>query len=366
VTLPASLGGASYSQLQRALEQGVENKWITNSMGGEVRPEIQSQAFSYWPGGSGQVDNMKACIELEHATWKMNEQSANYSPTDPNVAAAVRLMGYNLGVTNAYYSNTVSGTAKIGVQLSNDGVAPFYYPWTVTLGLKNSAGTVVKTWDTPWDLRTVMPRKIRAFPDWGVGADPTYRDFGYAQYFDTTVNLSGVANAGYQLVLRVKNPLESVNANAKKLRFANATQNADGWLGLGSITVGSAAGATTVEAENPANTLTGGAVVASCSGCSGGSKVGYVGNGATLVFTNVGSASAGNRTLTLSYLSAVARTATVKVNGGTATSVDFPATADWNTVGTRSLTVPLVAGTNTFTIANPTGWAPDIDKLTIT
>jgi hypothetical protein len=365
VTLPASLGGASYSQLQRALEQGVENKWITNSMGGEVRPEIQSQAFSYWPGGSGQVDNMKACIELEHATWKMNEQSANYSAADPNVAAAVRLMGYNLGVTNAYYSNTVSGTAKIGVQISNDGVAPFYYPWTVTLGLKNSAGTVVKTWDTPWDLRTVMPRKIRAFPDWGVGADPTYRDFGYAQYFDTTVNLSGIANAGYQLVLRVKNPLEPINANAKKLRFANATQNTDGWLGLGSITVGSAAGATTVEAENPANTLTGGAVVASCSGCSGGSKVGYVGNGATLVFTNVSSATAGNRTLTLSYLSAVARTATVTVNGGTATSVDFPATADWNTVGTRSLTVPLVAGTNTITIANPTGWAPDIDKLTI-
>ncbi|ADB30610.1 Carbohydrate binding family 6 [Kribbella flavida DSM 17836] len=365
VTLPASLGGASYSQLQRALEQGVENKWITNSMGGEVRPEIQSQAFNYWPGGSGQVDNMKACIELEHATWKMNEQSSGYSPTDPNVAAAVRLMGYNLTVTNAYYPNSVSGTAKVGVQISNTGVAPFYYPWTVTLGLKNSAGTVVKSWDTSWDLRTVMPRRIRAFPDWGVGADPTYRDFGYPQYFDTTVNLSGVANAGYQLVLRVKNPLEAVNANAKKLRFANATQNADGWLSLGAITVGSAAGASTVEAENPANTLTGGAVTAPCTGCSGGAKVGYVGNGATVAFNNVTSATGGNRTLTVSYLSAVARTATVKVNGGTPISVDFPATADWNTVGTRSLTVPLAAGANTITIANPTGWAPDLDKITI-
>jgi hypothetical protein len=27
--------------------------------------------------------------------------------------------------------------------------------------------------------------------------------------------------------------------------------------------------------------------------------------------------------------------------------------------------VPLVAGSNTITIANPTGWAPDVDKLTI-
>src|SRR6185312_6261860 len=37
VTLPQSLGGADYAQLQRALNMGVENKWITDSMGGEVR-----------------------------------------------------------------------------------------------------------------------------------------------------------------------------------------------------------------------------------------------------------------------------------------------------------------------------------------
>ena len=32
-----------------------------------------------WPGGSGQVDNMKACIELEHTTWKINQTSQSYS-----------------------------------------------------------------------------------------------------------------------------------------------------------------------------------------------------------------------------------------------------------------------------------------------
>ncbi len=48
-----------------------------------------------------------------------------------------------------------------------------------------------------------------------MGSDPTYRDYGYPQYFATTVDLAGVANGGYQLVLRVKNPLEAVSANAK-------------------------------------------------------------------------------------------------------------------------------------------------------
>ncbi|MFF5288845.1 fibronectin type III domain-containing protein [Paractinoplanes globisporus] len=252
VTLPQSLGGADYAQLQRALNMGVENKWITDSMGGEVRPEIQSSAFTSWPGGSGQVDNMKACIELEHTTWKINQTSQSYSGSDPNVAAAVRLMGYDLTATHAYYPNSVTGsTATVGVTIANNGVAPFYYPWTVSLGLKNSAGTVVKTWDTPWDLRTVMPLKIRAFPDWNVGADPAYRDFGYPQYFQTSVSTTGVAGGSYQLVLKVKNPLEALSPAAKKLRFGNATQNADGWLGLGSIGVGSGGGTDTTAPSTP-------------------------------------------------------------------------------------------------------------------
>ncbi|MFF7334782.1 DUF4832 domain-containing protein [Streptomyces sp. NPDC008150] len=370
VTLPESLGGASYSQLQLALDQGVENKWTTASMGGEVRPEIQSTAFNYWPAGSGSVDNMKACLELEHTTWKIDEGSANYSATDANVGAAVREMGYDLNVDHAYFQNTASGTTKVGVRINNDGVAPFYYNWTVSLGLKDSSGNVVKTWDTSWDLRKVMPTKIRAFPDWGVGSDPTYLDYGYAQYFDTSVNLAGVATGNYQLVMKVKNPLSAISSNAKQLRFANATQNADGWLGLGAMAVGSSTGTgggtnASYEAEASGNTLSGGAVVASCAGCSGGSKVGYVGNGGKLTFNGVNGGSGGSQQITIAYASAVARSATVQVNGGTAQTVSFPATTDWTTPGTKSLTVNLGSGSNnTITIANPSDWAPDIDRLT--
>lgn len=366
VTLPQSLGGAGYAQLQRALGQGAENKWITDSMGGEVRPEIQSSAFVSWPGGSGQVDNMKACIELEHTTWKINEGSQSYAPSDPNVAAAVRLMGYDLTVGNAYFKNTASGTTNVGVRISNNGVAPFSYPWTVTLGLKNSAGSVVKTFDTPWDLRTVMPLKIRAFPDWGVGPDPTYLDFGYPQYFQTGVNLSGVPNGSYQWVLRVKNPLETVSANAKKLRFANATQGADGWLGLGPVTVGASGTAPSYEAEAAGNTLSGGAVTAACTACSGGAKVGYVGNGATLKVNGVAGGTGGTRTITIAYTTAEARTFTIAADGGAPVTVSAPSTGGWNTVGTVTATLSLNAGAaNSLTIANPTGWAPDIDRVSV-
>ncbi|WP_033342999.1 DUF4832 domain-containing protein [Catenuloplanes japonicus] len=353
VTLPVSMGGASYGQLQRTLDAGVENKWITSSIGGELRPEIQSTAFQSWPNGSGAVDNLKACIELSHASWMINEGSGGYSSSDANVAAAVRLMGYNLTADNAYYKNTASGTTNVGVAISNTGVAPFYYPWQVTLGLQNSAGTVVKTWDTPWDLRTVQPRTLRDFPDWGTGGG--HRDFGYSQYFQTSVDLSGVASGGYRWVLRVKNPLEAVNASAaKKLRFANTTQQTDGWLGLGDVTVGSSS-SVSYEAEAAGNTLTGGALVASCSGCSGSAKVGYLGNGATLTFNGL---AGGTRTVTVYYASAVTRTATI--NGQ---PITFPATAGWESVGAVTTTVNVAAGT--ITVANPSDWAPDIDRITV-
>ncbi|MDT0440493.1 carbohydrate-binding protein [Streptomyces sp. NPDC005840] len=367
VTLPVSMGGAGYSQLQKELDRGVENRWTTASMGGEVRPEIQPTAFASWPGGSGAVDDMKACLELEHTTWKMNEGSAAYAPDDPKVAAAVRLMGYDLGVDRAYFHDTAQGTTTIGVRMTNDGVAPFYYPWTVSLGLKDASGTVVKSWATPWDLRQVMPAKIRAFPDWGVGADPTYLDYGYARYFDTSVDLSGVAPGGYQLVMKAKNPLENVSAAAKKLRFATSGQNADGWLALGAMTVGSQSGGPhSYEAEATGNTLTGTAVRADCAGCSGGAKVGYLGNGATLTFNGVDGGTGGTRTVTVHYTTAESRTATVRANGGTAKTVAFAPTADWTTTATTTLTLDLAAGTgNTVTLANSGAWAPDIDRITV-
>ena len=54
-------------------------------MGGEVRPEIQSlRVPAPGPAARAQVDNLKACIELEHTTWKINEQSGqSYSPATP-------------------------------------------------------------------------------------------------------------------------------------------------------------------------------------------------------------------------------------------------------------------------------------------
>jgi len=56
----------------------------------------------------------------------------------------------------------------------------------------------------------------------------------------------------------------------------------------------------------------------------------------------------------------------ISANGGTAVTVTPAATADWQTVASTAVTLTLAAGSsNTITIANPSGWSPDIDRIVI-
>ncbi|WP_168122327.1 fibronectin type III domain-containing protein [Paenibacillus sp. HB172176] len=569
MTLPVSMGGWSDAFLQLALDNGAENRWMDEVIGGEARPEIQGSMFSNWPTGGGQVSNLKDSIELTHISWMINQQGiSGYSASDPGVSEAIRLMGYEYHVTDAYYNDIAAGVPlKVGVSIENLGVAPFYYQWPVKLGLKNAQGDIVKEWDTTWDITKVLPSEVRTFPDWNSGQ--TYLDLADPQYYEASVGTSGVAGGTYSLVMRVVNSLENVTEAsvrdnieewqpflpAKKFRFANADQNADGWLNLGSVAIGAGApdstppsaptnlavsaydsdsvsltwspstddvgvtgyevyrdgasagttataaftdtgltastsylyrvravdaagnrsafssaltaatdaqpGDTTppsaptnlavsahdsssvsltwsastddvgvagynlyvggmlaastaaaatqhtltglspatvytltvtavdaagnesaasntvtaatdavqsgvsYEAEASGNTLARGAATASCGNCSGGAKVGYVGNGGELTFNGVYAEEAGTYTLSIGYLTAEARSAELSVNGGTAVTHSFPSTGSWDAVGVSTIDIQLNAGNNSIQLANPSGWAPDFDKIAI-
>jgi len=121
---------------------------------------------------------------------------------------------------------------------------------------------------------------------------------------------------------------------------------------------------TSYEAE--AATLAGQAAVRSSSGASSGAVVGYVGNGTAnyLQFNNV-NATVGSHQVSVFYAAGEARSLTVSVNGGTAVSASAPSTGGWDTVGSVTLTLTLVAGANTVRIGNSSGWAPDIDRIVV-
>jgi hypothetical protein len=122
---------------------------------------------------------------------------------------------------------------------------------------------------------------------------------------------------------------------------------------------------TSYEAESPANTLAGGAVVASCPACSGGEKVGYVGEGGTLTFNGVNVASSGTYQVTIAYLDGSGRQAQISVDGGAPQTVSFTPTGSFDTVGTVTLPLQLTAGNNTIEFANPSAYAPDFDRIIV-
>lgn len=132
------------------------------------------------------------------------------------------------------------------------------------------------------------------------------------------------------------------------------------------VAASASAGTTTHEAEASSNTLSGGAYTVDCRRCSGESRVTGIGLQGTLTVNGVVAEKAGTTRLAVTYTSARARIAQVSVNGGIATAVRFPGTRSSSRPGTMRITATLKAGENTITFGNPTGAAPDIDKLLIT
>jgi hypothetical protein len=125
-------------------------------------------------------------------------------------------------------------------------------------------------------------------------------------------------------------------------------------------------GGSSIEAEASGNTIAGAARLASCSACSGGQKVGFIGNGAAnfVTINGVQASTAGSKTLTITYLLNGSRSFFVSVNGGTAVEVKLTGTS-FSTPVTTTITVNLNAGGNTIKFGNDTAYAPDLDKIAV-
>jgi alpha-L-fucosidase len=157
----------------------------------------------------------------------------------------------------------------------------------------------------------------------------------------------------------VRLEVDSVYASSKQLRIDEM------WLGS-AYAGGGSTSPVTVEAEASGNTLSGAAATASCSACSGGAKVRFIGNSSSnyAILDNVTVAAAGNHELTIAYAVNGTRTFDLSVNGGSTIAVTCTGT-DFNTPATSTVTVPLNAGGNTIKFFNTSAYAPDLDAVTV-
>ncbi|CAG9951805.1 unnamed protein product [Clonostachys rosea f. rosea IK726] len=120
--------------------------------------------------------------------------------------------------------------------------------------------------------------------------------------------------------------------------------------------------------EAEAGTLSNGAVTVSCSGCSGGTAVGYIGgsSGGTLRLSGLSSGATSRATLKVRYANGDSgeRYGSVNVNG-VSQSIAFLPTSSGQSAGTSAVHVNLNSGSgNTFQITGLNGqYGPDVDRF---
>jgi hypothetical protein len=194
------------------------DRWKTRPIGGEVRPEVWKTVFAN-PPGTPPGQDFDRCLAVTHAAWLCHQGAFDdggpKGPVRDRTLAAARRLGYEFHVPSATFpERSTSDRLPVTVRVENRGVAPFYHPWKVELGVIDAEGRVVATHATDWSLLAQLP-----------GEPP--------RAWSADVSLADRPPAADAPAVRVVNPLPT----GKPLRFANATQDADaaGWLTLGSF-----------------------------------------------------------------------------------------------------------------------------------
>nr|BFE59536.1 hypothetical protein GCM10020063_040620 [Dactylosporangium thailandense] len=119
----------------------------------------------------------------------------------------------------------------------------------------------------------------------------------------------------------------------------------------------------TVQAEDPASTLVGGAAVKDCELCDGGARVRYI-DGDASVTLHFAVPSAGNRQITVVYELDGRRRLKTSVNGSEPLSVTLTGTS-WNKPSSYMFSAAVPAGRVDIRFYNDEGPAPDLDKVVL-
>ncbi|MHA1714980.1 MAG: DUF4832 domain-containing protein, partial [Promethearchaeota archaeon] len=197
------------------LERYDPNRWKSEPIGGEIFPVLQASVFESITGEHNIID----CVDKTHASWLLIDTlfrdafSDNYTDLEITHARGIaRRLGYTFTICYSKIeldrdSNKLTCMALVG----NFGVAPFYYNWTVSMGLMVN-DTVVASYNSTNNVGFIEPGEHRIW------------DF---EVVDAPVK----GNSEIKIALKVPAPFNQ----STFIRFANAGQRDDGWVIIGSL-----------------------------------------------------------------------------------------------------------------------------------
>ena len=210
----STLSTVEWHFLPRLRRTKTLDRWRTEPIGGELRPEVQAFLWKRPLPTDQKYEDFDQCVRETHCTWLINQHVFNERlPTAERARAraASSSMGYELSLTSYHLGTPDKGEGiEVIVNVENRGVAPFYYDWPVLLRLAGAAGDPQR-YVTPWRLSRVLPKQTRRWR--------------------FTIRDEKLSTGSYRVSVGIPNPL----ANGQAVRFANEQQGKNAWLELAKI-----------------------------------------------------------------------------------------------------------------------------------
>lgn len=181
--------------------------------GGKMQYQDRAKTPAYW---NSLFDHSKESIKQFHLSMAGPANPATVTgltSTQSNQAdELVRLMGYQFRLSSLKIPNTINAgeSNSVTLNVTNEGVAPFYYPWPVKLGIFQN-NVLKQTITTNWDVRTWLPGAVT----------------------QSTSFVSNLPTGQYDLKIIIEDPWS--NASKKGIQFANTNVFSNGWTTLTSF-----------------------------------------------------------------------------------------------------------------------------------
>ena len=204
-------GPEGWEFLPTMRKSGRTENWKRACIGGELEPG----AAVKWLGSD--FARTLAMTEATHFSWVGPYSPAMIPNPSPillaNSQSLVRRMGYEFRLTEIRCPQQIKRGAKIPVTISgvNQGVAPFYYSWSVELALLDAQNRVVEVLPVKADIRKWLPGPFQLAAAPGVSIPP----------------------GRYTLALGIRDPW----TKRPDIAFANGLPRVAGWTLLAHVTV---------------------------------------------------------------------------------------------------------------------------------
>lgn len=148
----STLPTRDYHFVSQLKQNDLDSTYLMNPIGGEVRPEEQSNLISNIPT----KEDFYECIKNTNCSWLIIQKAFDKNNDIEYINELSSWLGYDFYIDNVELNNNI-----ISFNLINVGIAPIYYDFDCILNIINKSKTIKIKLD--YDLKKLVPNSSYRF-----------------------------------------------------------------------------------------------------------------------------------------------------------------------------------------------------------